>query len=443
MTANAQAKGSSLKRWLYRGALVCVALMYFSWVRSPASSWVDDRLAEMNQEVEARFAARQEHAHDEVQNGFLNPTFRGYWGRVGFERQAGSEAERVVESFRDRFSSIANGRIIEHGPLQDEDSRAFRAEFEALLPELKAALTAPDFVIPEKEINEDSPGANLDAFRSLALALSGHCEQLMDEGKPEEALESLSQLFKLGDRLVDQDANLPTMTGGSVLSIGLQTINGVFGPEANLTPAQRRELYTLLLAHRPPEDEPGRHCLEREFYLIQKSLETEESRKLVPPAVRYLPGLFYREKRITRKVMSNLHGQLGLKYAYAVDFSWDGYLVGDIGFHSSKWAQDWYRVPLELNRLNTRMLGYSLCCALWAYRDQHGQFPETLQELESDGLKLPSDLYFADYKLVDDTPELTLSYWGLNDSAFFEQGPFFQEKTGWAEIIDNRFVFRP
>ncbi|MCA9778814.1 MAG: hypothetical protein KC800_18930, partial [Candidatus Eremiobacteraeota bacterium] len=362
MTANAQPKGSSLKRWLYRGALVCLALMYFSWVRSPASSWVDDRLAEMNQEVEARFAGRQEHADDEVQNGFLNPTLRGYWGRVGFERQAGSEAERVVESFRDRFSSIANGRIIEHGPLQDDDIRAFRAQFEALLPELKVALAAPDFVIPEKEINEDSPGANLDAFRSLALALSGHCEQLMAEGKPEEALESLGLLLKLGDRLVDQEANLPTMTGGSVLSIGLQTINGVFGPEANLTPAQRRELYTLLLAHRPPEDEPGRHCLEREFYLIQKSLDTEESRKLVPPAVRYVPGLFYREKQITRKVMSNLHGQLGLKYAYAVDFSWDGYLVGDIGFHSSKWAQDWYRVPLELNRLNTRMLGYSLCC---------------------------------------------------------------------------------
>ena len=442
MTATADQKGSSRKRWLYRGALVCLALVYLSWVRSPSPGWTENRLAEMNQEVEARFAAQQEHAGDEVRNGFLNPSFRKYWGREGYERQPGSEVERVVEAYRDRFSSIAGQRVVDHNTLRDEESLTARAQFEALLPELRAALDAPSFVVPEKEISDDNPVPNLDAFRSVALALSGRCEQLMAEGKREEALESLRLIFRLGDRLVDLGANLPTMAGGSILSIGLQTINGVFGPDADLTPAQRRELYTILSDHRPPEYEPGKYCLEREFYIIQKSLDTKESRELVPPPVRYLPGLFYREKWITRKVMSHLHGQLGVKYAYAVDFSWDGYLVGDIGFHSSKWAQDWYRVPLELNRLSSRMLGYALCSALWAHREQHGRFPDSLGALQTDGIELPSDLYLADYKRNDGEVELTLSYYGFEDSAFFEQGPFFQGKAAWAQINDNLFVFR-
>ena len=442
MTATTTPKRSSLKQWLYWGALVCLALIYIRWIQAPSLSWADEYLAKMNQEVEARFADRQEHAADEVRNGFLNPTFRKYWGREGYERRAGSETERVVESYLGSFSSVANDQMIAHGTLTNEESLTADANFEALLPELRAALDAPYFVVPEKEISDDNPGPDLDAFRSVALALSGRCEQLMAEGKTEDALETLRLILLLGDRLVKLETNLPTMNGGSILCIGLQTINGVFGPEADLTPAQRRGLSTLLLNYRPPEYESGKHCLEQEFYIIQTSLDTEESRKLVPPTVRYLPGLFYREKQITRKVMSELHHRLGVKYAYVVNFSWDGYLVGDIGFHSSKWAQDWYRVDLELYRLNQRMLGYSLCSALWAYRDQHGQFPDSLGALQSDGIELPSDLYLADYKRKDGNVELMLSYWGYEDPLFFEQGPFFQGKTAWAQISDNQFLFR-
>jgi hypothetical protein len=424
-------------------ALFFLVLLYALWVTSPGDH--SHYLNQVSRDVETRFAERQQQADNPRVNGFLDPTLRVYWGREGFEHQAGSKVERSVDSFRDRFSSVATDQVLDHRVLiesTDQESAATTSNFEALLPSLKTALNKPDFVIPETKLSADSPTANLTAFRSLALALSGYCEQLSAEGQLDKSLEHLRLIFQLGDKLVDLENNLPSLTGASIHSIGVQTINGLYGPDANLTASQWKDLANFLLTVRPEDLSTIPHCAEREYYILLQSLDTPESRQQVPALVRLLPGLFQREKRITRNVISDILFNIPLKYSvYSLGFSWDGYLLGDVGFQSSNVTQDAFKVAKELQTIDARLVGYSLCCGLLAYREEMGFFPESLEELKTYGIDLPYYLYGADYKYLNGEVELTLTVWNP-ESTLLDQGPFFENQEVWAQIEDGRLLFR-
>ena len=418
--------------------IACLVLLFAYWVLQTPSQSSSASIDSVFKEVEARFSERQNYAKNRELNGYLDPHFSRYWGRESFEHEAESDLEKTVVLFRDDSSSIARGKVVNHTARQSG-----REDFEALLPPLKAALEKPYFVVPEAELSSKSEGPNSEAFIALTMALSGHCEILQSEGKTEESLESFRLIFELGDKLVELENEEATMTGAMIYSLGLQTFNGVYSPDAKLNSTQWKDLANFLLSKGPEETITARNCAARNYYLIVKELRSAESQAYIPLVARYIPGFLAREERITRRTFFDAYMNIGLKHTmYPRDLKPLEFLWGEVGFQASQVCQDVFQIPKELQVIETRLLGYGICCGLLAYRAENGHFPESIEALADYGIDLPSQLYSPKYQVSDGRAELSLWLYDTSNSSLLNQGPFYGNGVGWARLKDGRLYFQ-
>lgn len=366
---------------------------YLVWVRYPP---ISDPAWE--QEVLKRVVFQNEENRrvlpDLEKNIFPHERFQSYWGREGFERQVGSELERAIEDWNSYYSSFAAGKVVDYNRLLNNPSpkeSASKDAFLELLPTLKKALSKPYFVAPMSASSIGQAYPNSLAMRSIAMALSGHCEYLVAQGKLGDATESLKLIFHLGSAMQNRGPLIQEMIATAIQGIGFETATSLFTPTSALESDQFDHLGAAILTSAPPSDTHLR-MMEREFYYSVESLRAAQKNSQVSgfDVSTFLPGFGKREERILRNnylellkaIKQDKLSQYKSGMQKNLNLTLGNALLGRSGVLSSILIPNIVDSGRVVNLNRKKLVALGTVYRVLGYYKRYQQYPTSLEELQ-------------------------------------------------------------
>jgi len=362
-------------------------------------------------------------AEDPARNGFLNPNFLPYWGRLGMEQQESSPVAETVRSWA-KYSTVAQSEKIDHRTLQTEGDEAYAEALEGmegLAPELQAAMTRPLFLPPNYKLSAQSQVPNYIAARACAQAMTGLAEAQSARGESEQAAQNLVSVMQFGEGFYGQGTLMVDQIGASVQSMGIDGFNGLIDPNSDFSGDVWKGLSGAILESIPPQDTMLR-ALQGEILFCHNSLEhfAQNPEALGDGAFAHyglLPGFYKREERIYNNLMSDLILQFQKEGAVTMpkevgEFSTADWLTGKNGPVVKMLVPDFERAHRKIDLTRKSLAALATVTAVAAYRAEEGELPASLAQLSETGLPMVKDddlLQTMDYKLEGERATLKVN----------------------------------
>ena len=402
------------------GVFAAFALLYGVWWMFPKARNTEI-VAEAHRVTEERLEAIRSQADDAEVNGFLNPTFVPYWGRMGIEQKDGSSAQKTVRAWQEYSTASADERV-DHKTLQEQSDEGYSTALEgmmAMAPELRKAMNKPLFAPPKSEHNAAAVIPNIIAARACAQAMVGLAESEIARGQLDQAALDLVSIINFGSGFNGQGTLFTDMAGISIQAIGLDGFNGLIDINSGLSADTWKTLAASVLKTVPPKD-TLLSSLQGEMLYVHNSIElVHEDPEIVEEAIRlsplaHLPGFYDREERIYNNVMSDIilqhqkNGTLEPPKEFFEPSAMDQ-LTGRSGVLAVLMLSDPVRANRRILLSRSSQIATATALGIAAYRAQEGKLPESLAQLSQAGIPVTEETDFLDsmeYSVQADTATL-------------------------------------
>ena len=424
-------------------AVIGLGVAYIAWVNLPTarhSAEIEKLVQERTKELTL---LQTTHANDRDNNIFWDPTFREMWCLSTELKSKGGPIEpgAVDKAFKDfsgndpvmygqerdakGFAESRNGR-----GLNEADVANARKAFESYLPKLKATLAKAVFISPMGHFDSTAASPNFIGLRRVTQTLAFESALLLQEGKPDEAVELPLLGLHLSKAVSENPGNLICMMLSAAMDgICFDSLHAALVDASALKPETLKLAGEVLQKEILPQDGMA-SAAEIELVFVHNTLllGPVNLAAVEPPEIAGGPfgslgavflkasGLWSREARMTEdEFYEHIKGSSD-KTARVNDVDnssliWDD-VLGRRSLLGSTILPSTGRATVVYRLTRSKLQALRVIVALRQYQLKNGKYPASLDDLKEVGLTaIPANEVSAkplEYKLDNGKPQLIL-----------------------------------
>lgn len=335
------------------------------------------RLESARLEALQRYQARQSRLSNPEHNAYFSPAFEPFWGdRTDYRK--GCRTEKIVYHWNELVYSME--RDTEKPSAKRYE--AARLAMESLLPELETQLSKSLLQSPRPGLRtlDQSPLMLINVQR-LSVALGGLTEYYIAQDQFASAKSAIRLRFRLGQLLQGQGCPLTPTLGGLIQLRACDSIEKLL--EKPLSALQYQQLAGEILDFMPPEgvlDEVAGDAVLSLTTTISRMKTDRVFRKRLSRDLRLFQEstILDREERILLNLVSEISTR-----THSVDSSAEAWFQGRSSGLFAELESFMDRFERQNAFTNLRLRGGILSALLRSHREQKGEFPRDLAELQS------------------------------------------------------------